>query len=775
MRSRRSSFVHSPILALLLGLSVTSLSEARSAAATFQSTAFVKNMGQWPDSILFRASVDGATLWITKDGIYHQYFRHVARPGIRNRASHFRNDGLPDLVGQRGRVHDTTETTIVKAEFLGSNPSVEVLGLGEMSYRCNYFLGNDRSKWRTDVPTYGEITMKNIYPGVDLLLRSQNGRLIATERGEEKARSAVRIGYNGGTVLRMQGASTVLRTRFGDRAFDGILPHDSATLSDRQVQTAGRNPGAVTLGYSSYLGGGGTNEMGLDIEVDATGSAYVTGYTESNDFPTQNPSQSFQGGLDAFVSKLNSDGASLIYSTYIGGSGAESGEGVAIDELGSAYVAGVTTSDNFPTVSAFQTDRAIDDAFVVKLSPSGNVMHYCTYLGGSAVDVGWEVAVDQLGSAYVTGETYSTDFPVYNPYQLKQGSSDVFVTKLNATGHSLYYSTLLGGSSGEVGYDIAVDVHGAAYVTGETSSDNFPTKNGIQGRGGKIDAFVTKFSTSGSTLAYSTFLGGSELDAGMGIAVDRAGAAYVTGYTSSSNYPTRNPIQGHKLEEDVVVTKLSPAGNELLYSTYLSGTYVEIAYGIAVDVSGAAYVTGGTSSPDFPTLHPLQLPLYYGSAFVSKLDKTGTDLIYSTTLGGSQAEDAASIAVDRCGAAYIIGTTSSSNFPTLNPIQADRPGDDPFVTKLIAPDCCIPATRLRGDVFRGDGSLPEGDGVVDGSDLQAYVDYFFFDDATWLVGCTDAQDLDRNCIVDSGDLGVLIDYMFFGITSVIRRCDGSSY
>src|SRR5208337_2004038 len=309
------------------------------------------------------------------------------------------------------------------------------------------------------------------------------------------------------------------------------------------------NSTGSALVYSTYLGGS-SFDGGYGIAVDSAGNAYVIGWTSSTNFPTMNPLQPTYGGgtYDAFVSKINPEGSALVYSTYLGGSLLDSGAGIAVDSAGNAYVTGGTYSTDFPiTPGAFQTIcshgcQFSSDAFVSKINPEGSALVYSTYLGGTSSDSGAGIAVDSTGNAYVTGGTYSTDFPTVNPLQPSSGGGfgDAFVAKINSIGSALVYSTYLGGSSFDYGAGIAVDSAGNAYVVGGTGSHNFPTESALQPhyRGGDSDAFVAKINPSGSALFSSTYLGGSGWDEGRGIAADSAGNAYVTGYTESNNFST---------------------------------------------------------------------------------------------------------------------------------------------------------------------------------------------------------------------------------------------
>ncbi len=453
--------------------------------------------------------------------------------------------------------------------------------------------------------------------------------------------------------------------------------------------------------YSTYLGGNGSDGS-FGIAVDSAGNAYVTGGTSSTNFPTVNPLQpTYGGGGDAFVAKINPSGSALVYSTYLGGSSYECGESIAVDSAGNAYVTGGTSSTNFPTVNPLQPTYGggEDDAFVAKINPQGSALVYSTYLGGSSHDFGDGIAVDSAGDAYVTGNTTSTNFPTTpGTFQTNFGGGwDAFVAKINPEGSALVYSTYLGGSSYDYGQGIAVDSAGNAYVIGGTSSTNFPTTPGTfqTNFGGGWDAFVAKINPEGSALVYSTYLGGSGSDTGEGIAVDSAGNAYVTGGTNSIDFPvTPGAFQTtNHGSNDAYVTKLNSTGSALVYSTYLGGGNTESPNGIAVDSSGNAYVVGTTYSNDFPiTPGAFQIVCNsgnvincdrYGDAFVSKLNPSGSALVYSAYLGGSGNDWGNGIAVDSSGNAYVTGETNSLNFPRLNPLQrAYGGGDDAFVTKI---------------------------------------------------------------------------------------------
>ncbi|MDQ2900889.1 MAG: SBBP repeat-containing protein [Acidobacteriota bacterium] len=445
--------------------------------------------------------------------------------------------------------------------------------------------------------------------------------------------------------------------------------------------------------YSTFVGGTG-QDSATAVASDLSGNPVIAGFTTSTDFSVLNAAKPHNaGGVDAFVAKMSAYGNRVVYCTYLGGSGDDRAFGVAVDRTGNAYVTGWTASVNFPVTGPFQAKLAGGrDAFVAKLNPTGNALLYSTYLGGSDYDAGNAIAVDAAGSAYVTGDTSSVNFPVLGAFQpAKAGQQDAFAAKLNPAGNALSYSTYLGGSGDDHGAGIAVDSAGNAYITGGTFSKNFPVANPLQAtNGGNQDAFVTKLGPSGAALVYSTYLGGSGgtpglPEAGNGVAVDSFGSAYVAGVTSSPNFPTTTGAYQTASgggNTDGFVSKLSPAGNTLTYSTYFGGSSVDSVNAIALDVTGNAYLAGNTASLDFPTLRAYQNG-NRGSynAFIAKMNSAGSGLIYSTYLGGTNSDSANGIAVDYLGNALMCGVASSSDFPALT---AERGTSNAFVAKFVS-------------------------------------------------------------------------------------------
>ncbi len=681
---------------------------------------FEANQGQTDEDVKFLSRGKGYTMFLTSGGAVMA----LRAPGKENKQSGEVRAGEP---GSREPGIESGRSAVLRMELVGANHGTKVVGGEELAGKSNYLMGNDPSKWRIDVPNYDRVNYESVYPGVDLVYYGHQGEL--------ESDFIVAAGADAGAIrLRIDGAKRVRINREGDLELriDGgevvlgkpVVYQNSEGETERHI-VAGRytvkgkcevgfevgsydkkEPLTIdpVLRYSTYLGGS-ASDNGNAIAVDAAGNAYVTGATQSTDFPTMNPLASTNAGLyDAFVTKLNAAGTALVYSTYFGGSGGDYGQGIALDADGNAYVVGITYSTNFPTMGVrlgppgrielppFQaTFGGTYDAFVTKLNAAGNSLVYSTYLGGNGYDQGYGIAVDAAGNAYVIGSTTSSNFPTKSPLQGSlAGGQNAFVTKLDALGNALVYSTYLGGNGSDSGKGVAVDAEGNAYVAGYTTSTNFPTMNPFQSTfGGGYDAFVTKLDAAGTGLVYSTYLGGSLNDGAYGIAIDAEGNAYLTGFTGSTDFPTKNPFQGGMSGTvNAFVTKLDAAGTALVYSTYLGGSGYDLGTSIAVNAEGNAYVTGFASSTNFPTASPFQATLGgVQNVFVTKFGTLGSAVMFSTYLGGNGDDSGNGIAVDAAGNAYLTGSITSTNFPTKNPFQSTLHGGivDAFVTKLFVP------------------------------------------------------------------------------------------
>ncbi len=678
--------------------------------------AFEQNQGQTDPQVKYLARGHGYTLFLTaNDAVFSLHSRPVAE----------RSNNQNDL------------SAVVHMHLLGANAQATVAGTSATAGTANYFIGNDPGKWRTGVARYARVSYQNLYPGVNMAFHGSGRELefdFVLAPGANPApiglqfsgNQGVKTDDSGDLIISSSAGNVLLHKPVAYQEQNGARQPVDARFVLKAANQVSFELGnydrtrelvidpSVSYAYSTYLGGSG-DDNGIAIAFDSNGNAYVTGETTSNNFP--HASDALRGPSDAFVTKIAADGSSLIYSTYVGGDLAESGNAIAVDSLGDAFVAGGTQSANFPTSSnAYQAAPKTGNtgsSFLFELSPNGTTLTYSTYLGGSGDDVALGLALDSAGkNAFLTGVTSSIDFPIPSglaPIQgYPGGANNGFVAELNPGNNGasdLKFSTYLGpgGSTGAGAKAIALDASGNVYVTGATSDPTFHVTSGAyQAACGSctlstplLDAFVTVVNPTTNTYVYSTFLGGAGVDVGFGIAVDSAGNAYVTGSTttatSTNGFPaTTGALQAaYGANNDAFVTKLNPTGTALVYSTYLGGTGSDSASGIAVDKNFNAYVTGSTSSANFPVVSATQ-PSLSGTtdidAFVSEINPAGSLLLFSTYLGGTGTQDnlgLGGIAVDNNGAfIYVTGNTSSSHFP-LTSAEQQTPGGgiDAFVVK----------------------------------------------------------------------------------------------
>jgi len=619
----------------------------------------------------------------------------------------------PSALSNQHSAKQMPGSAVLRMKLLNANPKTIVSGQDELPGKSNYFIGNDPKKWHTDVPQYAKVRYAKVYPGVDLVYYGNQRELeydFVLQPGAKP--EAIRLGIEGASKLRLERGDLVLTSAAGEvrlrspRIYQevngvrqevrgGYVVTGKKEVGFR-VSSYDRNRALVidpSLAYSTYFGGSGDDGVRA-VAVDTAGNAYVTGSTSSPDFPIVGALQNtYRGNVDAYVSKLNADGSELLYSTYLGGSGGDGALSIAVDATG-IYLTGDTDSWDFPTRNPIQpTNHGSKDAFVTKINAAGNDLVYSTYLGGSDWESGWGIAVDALGNAHVRGDTRSNDFPVFRAIQPTRHGYvfSCYVAELNADGSALLYSTYWGGNAGEGGVGIGVDAEGNTYVGGYTFSTDFPTVNPIQDHlAGEQDTFLSKFSADGQTVIYSTYLGGTGDERSEGFTVDSWGNAYTVGYTTSTDFPIANAIQPtNHGGYDAFVAKVNAAGNALIYSTYLGGSGDDQATGVAVDSAGNAYVSGFESSTDFPVVDPIQAANHGGrDAFVAKIASDGSQLLYSTYLGGSADEGSwrdVNVAVDSAGSAYVAGITWSVDFP-ITPLafqQSLKGGMEAFVAKIV--------------------------------------------------------------------------------------------
>lgn len=641
---------------------------------------FEPNLGQTDKRARYLARGPGYAVFLTADGMVLK----SAPAGPTGRTG---RGGTP------GGKTDKLRSSVFSMIFAGSRPGLQPAGVRKLSARINHYAGRNPANWRRDIPVYGAVRYGDAYPGVDVFVHREEGRLhynFIVAPGADADRivlkfagvGRVRIDGDGNLVLEVAGRPVIHSRPVTYQVKEG----KRQTVSGRFVLRGENSVGFEVSGHDParsliidpviVLGGGGHEYRADGLAVDDAGHVWISGQTNSADFPVVNPVQPVEGGglNDNFVVKLDlSDPANpaVVYATYLGGSGDEIETDIAIDGTGNAYVAGRTISGDFPVLNAFQAvygGSTSGDAYVVKLDPTGGLV-FSSFLGGSGSEAGRGIAVDNSG-IYVTGFTSSTNFPVQNALQPTMGAGalhNAFVTKFSLDGASHVYSTYLGAAGNTDGHRIAVHA-GTAYVTGDTGGGGFPSVNALQPtfQGGQTDGFVARLQADGGGLIFATHLGGDANDAGEAIAVDTDGNALVTGRTrSAAGFPVINAAQpSYGGAGDGFVTKIAPDGGSIAYSTYLGGGGNDSGRAIAVGGAGNAYVTGATMSQDFPTVAPWQATLQtngYTDAMLAAFDDTGA-LYFSTYFGGSNGDRGEAVALDSGGTVYAAGITFSADF-----------------------------------------------------------------------------------------------------------------
>ena len=568
---------------------------------------FVKNSGQEDSRAHFTTNYKGRRFFFSSDRITSVELEPI-------------DESVPE---------NPRNGVALELSFINANTGLTPEGVSQQSGYHHYLKGTDSSKWRNGVPHYKELRYPAVWEGVDLeLSASLNGMKMNWVLNEPSRVSSIRLHWAGIDGLELDSTGNLL------------IHHALGTLTDlspiayQEIDGERKPVDCVYRLYESF-----------DVGFELTGN-----YLE--DTPL-------------IIDPI------LTYATYLGGILTEDARGIAVDTRGCAYAAGYTTSVDFPvTPGAFQTTTGGgNDAFITKFASNGGALIYSTYLGGSGNDIASSISLDTQECVYVTGGTSSTDFPI-TPGAFQTTSGNIFVTKLAADGGSLIYSTYLGGPANGNSYGIKVDAQGHAHVAGYTAYNNFPitpgafqtTNLGISGSG-----FITKFSTDGGSLIYSTFLGGTGQDIIYDITVDTQGFAHVTGATTSTDFPvTPGTFQTTSTGTSAFITKLALDGSALIYSTFLSGNTNSSGRSISVDPLGNAYITGRVNGSGFPVTPGAFQPTFGGGipdTFVSKLSPGGESLIASTYLGGTVADPNYSGAIDMQGHIYVCGYTTSPNFP----------------------------------------------------------------------------------------------------------------
>ena len=680
---------------------------------------FEANQGQTDPQVKFTSRGQGYALFLTDSAAVLSLSKPEPgtkpgapfKPGVGLSGTAMRTPQVPDLrpgSGTQSPGLNQTKTDVVRMELVGAAPNSQAAGAEQLPGKANYFLGNDPAKWHSNVPTYAKVRYSAVYPGVDLVYYGSQRQLeydfILAPGADPKP---IQLRFAGAEKLKLNADGDLAVTaKNGEIAFHKpvVYQRESGVASQpANGSVEGRDPvqGKFVLlanntvgfqlgnydhsrelvidphlAYSTYLGGSGLDRSRC-IAVDNAGNAYVAGSTSSSDFPVTSGvfQTTTKSDFTGFVTKINPAGSALVYSTYLGGNNVDFLAAIAVDGSGNAYVGGYTQSPDFPvTPGAFQTNFSETRIpFLSKLNPTGSALIYSTFLGGSDSDYIGGLAINATGEVYVTGGSYSTDFPITPGAFLgiKAADSEVcFVTRFNAEGSALVYSTFLTSKINSTCTGIAVDGFNKAYVTGSSPSQNFPVTPGAFQTvpPGWINAFVTKLNPAGSRLEYSTYLGGKGVSMATGIALDPARNAYVFGFTGSTDFPVTKGAYDTTISDplpaDNFVTKLDPTGSFLVYSTFFRNPNIDSTISsIAVDGAGHAFLAGFTLSSTFPVISGAAQRLYRGNddAFLTELSVDGSALGYSTYFGGTGDDYAAAVAVDSAGSAYLLGNTDSDN------------------------------------------------------------------------------------------------------------------
>jgi hypothetical protein len=704
---------------------------------------FELNQGQSASQVRFLSRGNGYTAFLTVNGIVL-----TLRP---NPATN------PDSAAPSPASSKSAQPSgVLQLELVGAAPNPTALGEDLQPGRVNYFFGNDRTKWRTNVPTYARVRYKNVYPGIDLVYYGNHGQLeydFEIQPGADPRR--IQFAIHGARQIAVNDAGDlVLNTAAGDQLHfqdpivyqlsnghrsqvgGGYVVKDATHIGFQIGQYDFTNHLVIdpVLVYSTYLGGSGTDRP-MGIAVDSSGSTYIVGYTNSDDFPLATEGSLPPNANHVFIAKLDATGSNLIYADYLGGNSEDYGTGLVLDSSNNIYLTGSTQSSDFPVVNAYQSEQPGPyTGFVSQISADGSSLLYSTYFGGSTFDAPTSIGIDGSGQIHVAGYTMSQNFPVANAYQSSVSPNQGgvygiygFLSEFAAGGSALLYSTYLAGNSNvkqscggsscwpspySAISTLAVDSSGDAYLGGTTNTYNFPVSEGAYlttntAPQNAYIGFVSKFDSSGN-LDYSTYFYGSSGN-GLSIAaitVDGTGAAYITGSAQSDGtFPVTSTticdpsVSGFACSY-AFVTKFDASGETLLYSTFLGANNYANPTAIAVDASGDAYVATNTSSDLYATNNAIEAYTGTADGLLVEIDPTATTQLFSTYLGGSEINAPTSLAVDASGNLYVLGFTSSTDFPvTQGAFQPQLAGGtDAFIAKIgsaSAPSAAVSPSSLQ--------------------------------------------------------------------------------
>ena len=615
--------------------------------------------------------------------------------------------------GSRMVLRDEAGSADVRTSLVGAEREAKFSGEADLPGHSSYFRGKDSAKWITGLANYGRVRAAGVYSGIDLIYYGNQAQLeydFVVAPGADAGR--IRMHFDGvDSVAKEPSGDLTLRTAAGNLVQHKPDVYQLVNGARRPVESEFRLAGTgdvsfrigpydhslplvidPVLVFSSFLGGRDL-DAGNAVAADNAGNMYMTGTTFSTP----------KGDSDALVRKISPDGASFVYTADVGGSDNDYGNGIAVDANGSAFVGGRTGSLDFPVASAFQKQNyGVNNAYVLKLDPAGTTLLFSTYIGGGNDDRGYAVAVDTQGSVYLTGISTSTDFPTNDGafQRNNRGGIDAFVAKFGFDGTAIY-STLLGGGSDDRANGIAVDLKGNAYVVGETFSDSFPQANPPfqHSRHGSLDAFVAELNPDGSQLVFSTFSGGSGDDSAGGVAVDLAGNVYVVGSTTTDkgfDVPGRSYGTSYNGgASDIFVSKYTPGGQSLAWTTFLGSHGGDYGNAISVDANGTVYVAGDTDSNQYPVTRDAVQGNRGGGvdAVLSVLDTNGQNLLYSSFYGGSGDDSAVGLAVNSRGDLFVTGSTTSPDLAISQGAVQSLPGggaSDAFLAKVSVAGSSVP-------------------------------------------------------------------------------------
>ena len=697
------------------------LSAASQAMANLNPPLFIENQGQWADAqVRFACQGNAGAVLITDRGPVFQ----------------------APAAGAPGAAADASAPFSVT--FGGAN-AVQPIGMDRSPTVFNYLMGSPNNS-HTGVSAYESVEYPGLYPGIDLRVWSRSNGLkyeFDVQPGADDQN--IRIDYQAvqGLSLNADG-SLDLQTPLGQLVEKAPYVYQEVNGARQAVSASFVLMGGSSVGFAigahdasrplvidpdlawlTYVGGS-SFDTASDVATDAGGSVYVTGATQSADLATTGAAdQTFNGYWDAFVAKISPDGSQLEYYTYIGGANLDAGTAIAVDASGNAYITGYTRSTGLGTPGTVHSAfMGTDDAFAAKLDPSGTHMLYFTYLGGDDSDHGLDIAVDGAGRAYIVGQTQSEGLGTSGAYDPNyNGGLDAFVLRLNPSASAIQYFTYLGGSGSDYASGVKVNAAGEAYVTGLTSQDGLATSGAYDtALNGTSDAFVAKFSASGSALEYFTYLGGSASDSGNDIAIDSAGAAFVTGWTRSAGIATAGAYDSTLAgPTDAFVAKIDPTGGSLDYLTYLGASGYDSGSRIAVTSDGKAVIVGDTDTSGLATADAFQA-ICKGStdAFIAQLDASGASLLYYTYVGGSGEDHGLGVAVDPSDNIVAVGVCSAGGLATTGAYDTVFAGaSDGFVVKLAPAALTQTAAVIGTHIFYNNSSFDGYDPAASAADDAA--------------------------------------------------------